>query len=456
MKNIVLNTSAIIQHFTSHFVGAILRLIRQPLHLLHCTLLNTRCTLLIAHCTLHIVNCTLLIVHCNAQSLDLLIKEAVDNNLELKALESEYLAALQRAPQVSQLPDPEFGVGYFPLPVETRLGAQTARLSATQMFPWFGTLTAKADLENAKAKAVYERIAARSLEVSFEVKQAYFQLYEIHHSQSIILRNIQLLEVLERLALAKVESGKGTAADVLMVQIKIEELKQELQILELGKTNPTVTINQLLNHFLGTPITTVDSLAFAQIPYNKAVLTDSMQANHPMLRMFALQQEASRQAIALNGLDAKPSFGVGLDYTMVKQRTDAEPMANGRDILQLRATVKVPLFRKKYEAKELEENLKIQALDQQKTNLFSKFNAAIEKAYSDYESAKLRTELYQQQKEITQTAINILETDYSTRGNSFDELLQLEKELIDYDLKVLKAVVKSHLALAQIERYLIF
>lgn len=441
MKKKVLNTVATIQHHLACFKGYAQCFIRRPKRIVHRTLL--------------IVNCTLYIANCYTQPLQTLIDLAVKENSELKALESEYLAALERAPQVSQLPDPEFGVGFYPLPVETRLGAQTTRFSATQMFPWFGALEAKEQLENTRAQALHERVAARALEVSFEVKQAYFRLYQIQQSQSIILRNIELLEVLERLALAKVESGKATAADVLQVQLKIKELNQEVLILEWEKASPTAKINQLLNRFLATPINTTDSLSFAQIPFNKGALSDQIKATHPMLRMFAIQQEASQRAIAVNTLEGKPSFGLGLDYTMVSQRTDMEPTNNGRDILQLRATVKIPLNRKKYEAKEQEENFKIAALNQQKTDLLSKFNASIESAYADYEGARLRAELYQQQKEITQAAIQILETDYSTQGSSFDELLRLEKELIDYDLKMLKTIVESHIALAKIERYLI-
>ncbi|MCO6492673.1 MAG: hypothetical protein J5I98_29920, partial [Phaeodactylibacter sp.] len=79
----------------------------------------------------------------SAQSLDGLLLAADSANLELKALYQDYLAALEKAPQVSQLPEPEAGLGVFPLPVETRLGPQWVRLSATQMFPWKGTLEAR-------------------------------------------------------------------------------------------------------------------------------------------------------------------------------------------------------------------------------------------------------------------------------------------------------------------------
>ncbi len=390
-----------------------------------------------------------------AQSLDSLVTEAVNNNLELKVLEKEYYAALEIAPQVSELPDPEVGVGVFPLPVETRLGAQILRVGATQMFPWKGLLNSKRDLELAKAKALFQRIGARALDLSYQVEIAYFQLYDIEKSQSIIRRNLPILEALEQLAISKVESGKTTAADVLRVQLKIEELNQELTILETAKTRPIASINQLLNRPLQTPIVITDTLSFAIILFDKTALAANIEANHPMLRMFELQQDISRQAITLNDLTGKPSFGVGLDYIMVNERTDAEPSSNGRDIVQLRGTIKIPLFRKKYEAKENEEKLKISALVDKKADVLSRFMAAIETAFADYETAQLKINLYKKQIEITQAAINILEIDYSTKGNNFDELLRLEKELIDYDLKMLKAIVQSHFAKSSIERFII-
>ena len=389
------------------------------------------------------------------QSLDSLIVHAIDENLALKTLEKEYLAALEKAPQSSQLPDPEVGIGAFPLPVETRLGAQIIRIGATQTFLWKGVLEEKKNLEIAKAKPLYEKRSAGALHISFQVKQAYYSLYEIDQSQAIIRRNLELLEALEQLALAKVESGKTTAVDVLRVQLKTEELKQELNILEVAKAKPIAAINQLLNRPVQTPILIHDSLAFAIIPFDKVALIKRIEANHPTLRMFELQQEVAQQAIKVNDLNNKPSFGVGLDYIMVNQRNDAEPAHNGRDIVQLRASVKIPIYKKKYEAKEREEHLKIAALTDRKTDLLSRFEAMIEQAFADYQTAQLRIDLYRQQIEITKAAIQILQTNYSSMGNGFEELLLLEKELIEYDLKILKAIVQSHLAKSRIEKFVV-
>ena len=390
-----------------------------------------------------------------AQSIEALTQVAVEDNLELKILKNEYLAALEKAPQVSQLPDPELGVGGFPLPVETRLGAQILRLSATQMFPWFGTIDQKKDLELAKAKALFQRIAARVLDINYEIKKTWYQLYELNETQSVLRRNITLLETLKRLALSKVESGKGTAADVLRVQLKTTELKQELEILETAKLKPLAAINQLLNRPSQTPVNLSDSLSFTMIPFDKDSITAAIQSTHPMLRMFQLQQEVSKKSIALNELNGKPSFGFGLDYIMVNKRSDMMPARNGRDIIQVRATVKVPLYRQKFEAKEREEKLIIATLDYKKEDVLSRFNAVIEQAFADYEMARLKIELYEQQISITESAIKILETSFSAKGNNFDELLRLEIERIDYDLKMLKAIVQSHFAKASIERFII-
>ena len=135
-------------------------------------------------------------------------------------------------------------------------------------------------------------------------------------------------------------------------------------------------------------------------------------------------------------------------------RNDANLNANGRDIVQLRASISLPLYRGKFEAKEREERLKISALEDRKLDLAYRFEAVVAKAYADYESAQLRLELYKRQRRLAQSAIDVLEEAYSTQGRSFDELLRLESELIEYDLKRLSAVVASHLAVARINQLL--
>jgi outer membrane protein TolC len=380
----------------------------------------------------------------------------IANNPSLQALEKQYLSSLERVPQVGQLPDPELGIGAFPLPVETRLGAQVIRIGATQMLPWKGILNSKENLALAKAEVIHENTEAELFNLLFELRQAYFEHYYLKEQQTVLSRKRILLEALEQLALAKVSSGKASAADVIRVQLKLEALEQELIILERSKAKPTIRINQLLNRDLNTLVSSVDTLGFAEMPVDRIALEERIRNEHPILRRYTLEQEVSRQAIALNDLQRKPTFGVGFDYIAVNKRSDADPAHNGRDILQLRASVRIPLYKEQYTAKANEEKLRIESIEDQRIAMLQQFLALIAEAYVDHEIARERLELYQQQIDLTKSAINILESTYAAEGRQFDELLRLEEELIDYQLNILKSVVQSHLAKSRVERFVGF
>ena len=389
-----------------------------------------------------------------AQPIQALLVAADSANLELKALYQEYMAALEKAPQVSQLPEPEAGFGFFPLPVETRLGPQLVRLNATQMFPWKGTLNARKGIVLAMAKAQFEQLAATRLNIHYQVKKAYFSLYRLEKRQIILQRSIEIFKAIESIATTRVEAGKASLADILRIQIRIRGLEEELNMLENQKNPPLSVINQLLNRQERSPVEPVDTLLLAAPPYERAALLNDIQEGHPMLHMFGLQQEAAQQAILLNSLEGKASFTAGLDYIAVGRRTDANPVNNGRDILSPRVGVKIPIYREKYRAREQEEKLKIQALETRKQNLFLQFRTAIEQAYTELEDGKIKYRLFEEQKTITASAVELLLTAYSTEGASFIDLMQLEEELVEYDLMMLDAVVKTQMAQAEIERYI--
>ena len=95
---------------------------------------------------------------------------------------------------------------------------------------------------------------------------------------------------------------------------------------------------------------------------------------------------------------------------------------------------------------------KINAIDHQKNEIMSQFSMIIEQAKAERESAKIKIDLYKKQKRLTRSAIEILEGTFSTSGNGFEDLLQMEMDLVDYDMMILEAIVMSHLAVAKIEK----
>ena len=104
-----------------------------------------------------------------AQSLQELINQIPNQNLSLKVLEKEYQASLEKANQITPRPDPELGIGIFPLPVETRLGGQALRVSAMQQFPWFGSIDQKKGVEVAKSKVKQGKIEIQQWELALSL-----------------------------------------------------------------------------------------------------------------------------------------------------------------------------------------------------------------------------------------------------------------------------------------------
>ncbi|MEZ4848881.1 MAG: TolC family protein [Bacteroidia bacterium] len=396
-----------------------------------------------------------------SQSPQQLYQIARQNNPELKAMNQEHQAALTKAPQVSQLPQPELGVGGFILPVETRLGAQRARVGATQMFPWPGTLRLQKEQVLTEAEVFTERIAAFQLNLRYQIVSAWLDLYEVRNSQQIIENRLVLLRALKKLAETKVAAGKASLADVLRVDLKIKELSQQIKILNAQLRKPQIALNQLLNRPLETLVEVEGELDFAELSWEKDSLFQRIDVYHPSLRIFGIQQEVARKSMEVNQQAGKPSFGLGADYITVSKVpedhvTHAIPENNGRDILQVRGTLTIPIYRKKYQARQQEEELKIEALENRKEATLDLFWSKIEQVYADHEKALLTYELYRDQIKTVQSTIKILEADYSNQSRGFDELIQLEAQLIDYDLELLRAIVMSHKAKAEVEKYVIY
>ncbi len=304
-----------------------------------------------------------------------------------------------------------------------------------------------------EAEASFEQIAMWEWEIRYQLERAYYSLYELETSQDIIQENLQLLGSLKEVTEAKVANGVASLADVLRIDLDLQGYAKEMEILEAKKRKPLIQINQLLNRSFDTPIQIDSGLSFNSLSFNQDSLLVAIHSKHPQLRTLGIQQEASRAAIQLNEKEAKPAFGIGLDYLWVDPREDVFPTNNGRDAIQLKAMFSLPLSRNSYQAKEQEERFKIEAFENQKEELSSRFVSLIEQALADYESARLMYELYTQQIETTQAAIRILETAYSNEGKSFEELLDLERVLLEYELKQLNAIVMSYMARAEIGRY---
>jgi len=392
-------------------------------------------------------------VPAHSQSIQDYQQIAAENNPEVRAAFQQYLASLEEGIQVGVLPDPEVAFAYFISPIETRLGPQQARISLTQMFPWFGTLQDKRSVSDARAKAQYEVFQEMRNRVFYQTEKTVIELYELEQSLGIAKENLEILNSLVEISLRRYETDQSSQVDVLRAQIEQEDLKTQISLLEDNREVLIRRMNELLNTESDMEINPPETLKPVATIESEQELMNRLFQQNPELNRLRYQQDSARDMKALAEKDGKPSFGVGLDYIFTGERTDVPSLTgNGNDALIARASFKIPIFRNKYSAKVQQAELNIQSAESQIIARENSLETDLESSLRDFYDANRQFELYdQKQIQRVNQALNIMNQQYATDSSNFEEILRMQRKLLDYQLSRIKALADKHVALAYID-----
>ena len=214
------------------------------------------------------------------QELESYLLVAAENNPGLKAKFNDYMASLELAPQVKALPDPTVAFGYFISPVETRVGPQQFKISASQMFPWFGTRGAKENVAIQSAKAKYETFLEAKSKLFNEVRSTYYNVYLNRRAIEITRENLILLNTFQKLANIKVEAGKVSAVDEYRIEMETGDLENQLALLVDNQTMLELMFNNLLNRERNEQVITPEVLWTSDLSLQKEQVLDSIRTNN--------------------------------------------------------------------------------------------------------------------------------------------------------------------------------
>ncbi len=371
---------------------------------------------------------TLYSANLKSQTLNDYLEMAAQNNPEIKAAYSEFEAALQKAPQVSALPDPSLTMSAFGRMIETRVGAQEARFSLMQMFPWFGTLEAKKNAANLMAEATFQNYLNSKNEVFLMVKKSYAEIYEINKMIHLEERNLEILDNYRELALSKFKNGKGTMVDVVRIDIKRNESETNIQLLKDQNQPLQIEFNSLLNRESDAIISIPDSLPI--IENNRPIEKDSLFVFNPKLIRLDKKLasfEAEKEVVKKEGF---PMVGLGLDYSIISKRDVPGLEMNGQDAIMPMLSVTLPIFRKKYKAKQNELDFMLQATAFEKQAIINNLQTSYSMALYNFSRANTLKILYKKQDESTKQAISLLIAAYSNSGTDFEEILRMNQDLL--------------------------
>jgi outer membrane protein TolC len=437
---------------------------------------------------------------------------AAKNNPGVLQKFSEYEAALQKIPQVGSLPDPQLSIGVFLKPMELVNGNQVADLRLMQMFPWFGVLKYGKDEMSLMAKAKFELFRDAKLQVFYDVQRSWYDLYKVQKDISISEKNIDILKIIERLALIRFKaapsgstssapsglvavsasqntstgnsSGMGTMggnqgnaasssnqasssmqtgsmgtssgssglADLYRIQIETGELENNIAFLKTQKRTISALFNSYLNRSPVTKVFTGEILSADSLGFSLLAVNDSILAKNPMLSMLQFEKqsiEARKKMVTRMGY---PMVGLGLNYTPVSKNPMSTSSMNGKDMIMPMVTLTLPVYRKKYNAMKTEADLLSAATSQNYQAASNSLQTEYYQAVQLYQDAQRRVKLYENQYLLASKSLDLMLKSFSTSASTLTDVLRVRQQTLDYELKQVEALADLNTAIAWLKR----
>jgi outer membrane protein TolC len=428
---------------------------------------------------------------------------------------SEYQAALQKVPQVGSLSDPELSLGVFLSPMELVSGNQVADIRLMQMFPWFGVLKYAKDEMSLMAKAKFELFRDAKLQVLYDVQRTWYELYKVQKNINISEKNIEILKIIERLALVKFKAapsegpgstssgaftspgssqnsnarspemqtmgtGQGKSgstesnqsstsmqngsmgpssansglSDIYRIQIEAGDLENNIALLKSRRNTIMAQFNSYLNRPVAAPVFTYENISLDSLELSLNIVSDSVLANNPMLDMLEYEKqslEARKKMVTRMGY---PMVGLGLNYTLVSKSNTAmgEASMNGKDMIMPMVTVTLPIYRKKYNAMQNEAELLKTASSQGYQATANSLQTEYYQAVQLYQDAKRRIKLYDNQYMLASKSLDLMLKSFTVSSSALTDVLRIREQTLDYELKQVEAVADLNIAVAWLKK----
>ena len=376
-----------------------------------------------------------------ADELDEYLHQAQRDNPMIQAQVQQVEAAKERLEQIS-LPDPMVSLGVFVQPVETRLGPQRAKIGVQQRLPWFGTIDAQKEVAYSQMAIQQQSLQVAVNQLQLQMKQLWYPMIGLQQQISLMEANLTILETYHTLAMQRMESGQGDMVDMIRAEIRSETVQTEIRIAQDRLASMQAQFNLLCN----APKERV--LSVPQI-FSEASNRHT-DYTHPRIEQFKLERyrvQAEQKAVAKQRM---PGVGVGLDYVMVGH-SDMDILNSGRDAWMPMVSVQLPIHQEKYRSKLRELEHLENSLMYSEKSFVQQLDALVIESDLTIERVEHLRALYQKQIQQVQQSIDIVMVDYSTSGQEFEQLLQLQQELLQLQIANVELEQSFWMAQAQLD-----
>jgi outer membrane protein TolC len=246
--------------------------------------------------------------------------------------------------------------------------------------------------------------------------------------------------------------GGSGLTDLYRIQIEISDLENNIAFLNDQKNTVVARFNNVLNRSVQETIKIPDTIKSNALNMPLLSVADSILVQNPMLAMLNYEKQsldARKEMVTLMGY---PMIGLGLNYSLIGKNPMSNLEMNGNDMIMPMVTLTLPIYRKKYKAMKTEvDKLKTATVQEIQVTSNSLKNEYYE-TVQNYEDAHRKISLYAKQYSLANQSLRILIKSFSASSVGLTDILIVQQQTLDYELKQVQAVADFNTAIAKLQR----
>ena len=261
---------------------------------------------------------------------------AIARNPRVRAAGERADRLAAEVPQARALADPMLMVVPLGAMAETAAGPVETMIEVSQQLRLPAKYDALGEAAAGEAAAAAAEHLALQLDIAFEARQAFWNLWLVEQSLEITRRGRDLLDEARANTETRLNVGQAGQADVLRASTELASIENRIVELELDREVAQAALNRLLGRAADAPV----ALATDRVPS----VPDGEAVPHPRLVARAAEIDAARQRLRLARLGDWPDLTVQATYGFVGDDGLAV-MANGDDQWSLGFGINLPIWR---------------------------------------------------------------------------------------------------------------
>ena len=384
------------------------------------------------------------------------------NNPQLSSLRESYLSAKATVPQINAPANPQVGLVWSGMPVNSPLALGGANapsqqypggissnnaISVAQPFQFPGKKSLAADIADTNAEALLASSESTYLQLGAQLSTLYYNALAAQKQLQVLKESVIRLEMIKNVAKARYANNAAAYVEFLNAQVAQSAAQADQFNVERQLNVALNNINTLVGRHSREKLVLRGDVrrAINGVP-TLIELEDYAESSHPSLKSSALQLDAARKGVDLAKKAYLPDFQViGSSYT------PRGPFAanNGALFYQLELDLIIPLYfftKERYGVEQAQRNQA--AAEAGNISNRQQIVLAVNTAYAAYEQAKNQTQfLKDRQVPQADAAYKVGLTQYSNNGQGFNDLLTAQTQL--RNLEIALAQAESNLLQAQ-------